>query len=554
MLAAVSACSLTDALSPGSDKTKGKARPPNTDPPPPVPLVPAPEPLAAAKLARRIATDLSLRLPSPTDVETIVADTDRTTVVVDTYIEGAASSTAIAQLHPRMWRLSERRINGLDQYVDGGDTALAASLTEAMRRQIVEEPVQFLRYNLDRRQPYPTLFTSSYTILRGDVAAFWDMTTESAPWTGEPYRFSLYADDRPAAGLLVSNALVSGHSTSQNGDAGRATSLLERLTCTPFANIDAHLFYDLTADELAGDLSALALVRPACVGCHSQINGLKSGLAGLGTGDDFAAFRTYVAPAAAPESYFGGLPFAGLAELGSRVGEDPRVHRCEIERLIAALYQRPFSDRDRKTAALAMDEFYANAMDLKAATRRIVLDPEFGIAPLTSSIKGKALYTASGVRILGRAGWQGLVEELVPGATTIEYPPELDPGSEEQLTGDWMVPAGSYWLAVDRVARQAATAIIRAELADDSLAVNRRLLKELPDGAGSSAEILLVYTQIRKAWQRLTGEELSESSQVYFDLQALWAAVDPGTNAESFRQAWRTVLVGMLAHPQVVTY
>lgn len=550
-----SACSVMDGLELTPDTPKKKKRLPPGELPPPVIVLPTPGTLPPAGLARRIALDLGLTLPKASDVETLVADSNRLPILIGAYLESSASSVALSQLHPRIWGLDENRFPDLDRMIADNDSTLATALTKDARKMIVDEPALMLRYVLEQHLPFTSLFTASFSIQQTDGITLWNMNDEGSPWSGEPYRFGTFSDGRPTAGLLVSPAFMA--SFSANGDPNqrpRARRLLTEFACQPFESSSAHLFYDLTGDELAGDLEELAKTRTTCAGCHMHFNEFGAALSGLADATTFDAWKTYVVPEVTPSGFYAGQEFNGLAELATKVGNDPRVHRCEIERLTSAILQRPLNDRDKATTARALDAFYASNFDLKAAARKIFESKDFSLAPLAPSLAGTALYEASGVHVMRRSQWQAMVQELVPGTTSVDFPSELDPGSEETVTSSWMVPTGTYWHVVDRVARQAASAIVAADLADDSLAVNRRVLKNLPDGSGYGADVISVYAQIRAIWGRITGEDLQETSQTYTDFQTLWTASEPNGSAEDFRRAWRTILVAMLTHPKVITY
>lgn len=551
---ALTGCFVADALDLTDEKPpKARPTPPPGNPPPARP--PSPIIVPAPALARRIALDLTLGLPKTADLETLVADTSKLGTVVDAHLLGSASSLALSRLQPRIWGLDETRLTDLERMIGDGDTDLELALTDTTRRAIVEEPALMLRYALDKGLPFSSLFTASYTIVHQDLLTFWNLADDGAPWPGEPYRFATFADGRPDAGVLGAWSLLAANPAAGDLDQGtRTRRLLAEFACQPFEAADAHLFHDLTAAELGGDLKALAMTKAACAGCHAQFSETAPALEGLAAAPTLSEWLTYQAPAATYEGLYAGQPFQGLAGLAASMATDPRVHRCEIERLAAAILQRPLTDMDRSMVARAVDQFNAKGSDVKAAASAIFKDSAFALGPIGPTAAAPSLYGASGIRVLKRAHWQGMVAELAPGATTVEFPPELDPGSEETVSSSWMVPSGSYWHAVDRVARQTATAVVAAELADDTTAATRRLLTLLPDGAAETAEASVVYAQIRALWLRLTGEELAEASQTYSDFQTLWATTQPDGTAAGSRRAWRVVFVALLTHPKIITY
>ena len=192
-------------------------------------------------------------------------------------------------------------------------------------------------------------------------------------------------------------------------------------------------------------------------------------------------------------------------------------------------------------------------MDLGEAVKVLLRSQEYSFSVIGPKLKGKWLYGASGVRIMGRDAWRGVLAEITPSSALLTFPAELDAGADEAMTGQWGVPSGRYWHTIDRLARQAATVIVAEELADESTAASRKLLTLLPDGSGANASSALVLEQVRAVWQRLTTKELKATDPTYDQLQTLWSAVKSKKSGE-FRAAWRTLLVAMLTHPTFVTY
>ncbi len=550
--ALLSGCFLTSALP--QDK---KSKPTHTTTPevPPVAAPPVkPSVLSPQRLARRLAIDLALRLPAPTDLAALELDPKSFDKFVDAYLQGADASRALAGLHTRMWHLDSKRLPDLDGFVAGGDSALGTELTPAVRQHLVEEPALHVRLAIERGTPFKDLFSSAFTVAHEDTLALLGLTDDGTPWLGEPYRYATYADGRPAAGALATNGLLAAFGSG--GDKAlraRTNRLLGELTCLNNEDAQAHLFYKLTSEELASDLNALASTKSPCLGCHASFESTGAAFAGLGSGASLTAWQTYVAPTTEPAGNYAGFAFEGLEGLATQVANDPRTHRCEIQKLISAIYQRPVGAFEVQNAPLAIDDFYRGNQSLVAAARRIVLSPEYAYDKIGSTVTGDYPRNSTGVRILTQNQWRGLMEDLLPG-NTLTFPDELDAGYDETATSDSRVPTGLYFHAVERLARQAAAAIVDAELADGVQSASRRLLTGLPDGNGVGVSSVIVFAQMRATWKRLTGETLDDANPTYLDLMTLWSTAKADATADDFRRGWRTVLVAMLTHPSFIGY
>jgi hypothetical protein len=130
----------------------------------------------------------------------------------------------------------------------------------------------------------------------------------------------------------------------------------------------------------------------------------------------------------------------------------------------------------------------------------------------------------------------------------------LEPGIDEVIGEEDMIPTGPYWHAVDKIASQLAHAIVTKELAANVTAEERLLLDLLPDGTGQGASDVQIESQMMALWKRLTSESLAPSSQTMNLFKDIWNAAGPITNATTLRTAWTMVLYSMFTHPQFLTY
>ena len=545
------------------DAKKTSAAPPSPGTKPPAPDGPVPGSITGGALARRLSLDLLNQLPSTADADALTADDSTFLSLVDTYLASAAAHRAIAELHPRMWRLNEMRLPDLDAFAAAADPTLGAGLTDAVRAEIVREPALPIRYMLDNDEPFGALFAHNFTIVHQDVAATWNLTTDGNPWPSEPYVFAHYGDGRPDAGILTTNGLLATYpGEGALARRVRGSRLLHTFGCFRTEEKNAHLFSDLTKDELGMDLSMLAATRAPCVGCHAQFHDQAKTFGDLASGKTFSDWRDFVAPAALSEGTSAGLAFDGLGVEGGNgkpglatlIGADPRTHRCEVERLAAEIYQRRIGSHDQAPLADALTYFYANGQRLPVSIREILRSPEYRFAAMPATFKADYAQVSSGLKVLKRQQWQTVLAQLSPSTAALSVPPELDPGINEAVTDTDRVPAGAYWHYADRLARQAAQIIVDAELKDGVTAATRRVFTTLPDGDGKAATTTIVNAQIKDLWKLMTTNELADKDDAFVGFTQLWAAAPPDGTADDFKRAWRMILIAMLTHPEFITY
>lgn len=553
LAATLSGCFLTKVLP--EPKKKKRTPPGPAEAPPPTPIIPEPPALTPARLVRRLALDLTRKLPPAADVEALVEDPKLFPKLVDNYLAAPDAHIAVTGMHRRVWRLKATLLPDLERFAAAGDPTLGDALTDTMRHKLTEEPLLRLRYVLEQGKPFSALFTGAWTILPQDVLALYGLTDDGAPWQAEAFRFANYDDGRPAAGILVSNGLLA---TSDSQTAAlprhRTSELVRRFTCASPFQSTAHTFYSLSEEELRSDLAALAAVKSPCRGCHAQWDDVARALAGLGSGADFATWRAYQGDASVA-GFWSGRAFPDATALGAILGEDPRVHRCEVERLIVALMQRPLTVSDTRLVATSIDDFYDDSGRLMAALPSLLKSKDYRFGPVPPDAAPEYQRTVSGVRFLRREHWQGIARQLTYGGDSLAMPDSLDAGADETATSDEGIPSGAYWYSVDRLARQLASLIVDEELADDRAASTRRLLTLLPDGSGYEADGDAINQQIVAAWRMLSSEEIVDTSAKPFsDFADLWNAMEPDGTEESFRMAWRAMLVAMLSHPTFLTY
>lgn len=549
------ACFVTDIIPTGG--TKKKTSPPApAEAPAPIPVPATPPTLSPRRLVRRLSLDLTRSLPALADVTQAAQDSNEVNRLIVRYLSLSNARLGIAKLHGKSLGLTNVHLPDLAHFVAEDDPSLAGTtLDSSFADKLYAEPLMRLRYLLDQKRPFGEAFAGSWSIVHRDIADLYGLAAEGVPWAGEPYVFTTYEDGRPPLGILSSNGLLAAYEgRAQIPPRTRTSSILMRLVCLRLEEGKAHLFYDLTSDELAQDLTALAPLRSPCRGCHAHWEDMASALSGVGTADNFAEWVSYQGSEVPVAGYWAGKRYDDAESLSAAIGHDPRLARCDYQGLLEGFYHRPSNARDTEALAAALDAYYKGTQDLMAGIEPLLRAVDYRLAPLIADVAQEYQRNASGLRLLRKDQWQGIMQSLIPEAESLSYPADLDPGSSEIAGHADAVPSAGYWNAANRLARQVATLIVDKELETGRLAVTRRVLRELPDGSGSSASEEQIKAQIKALWLQLTSEELVETEPPYADLMALWAASEPGDSMASFRRAWRTMLVGMFLHPNFIRY
>ncbi len=549
VMLSIQGCFLSEVL-PEESKRKKAAKFP--DPPPILPLIPKPLTLEPARLMRRLSIDIMGTLPDQKDIDLIVADKSRYFSVAERLLNSSIAAVNISQLHQRMWGLRADHLPDLERFIAGGDSVLDSTLTSAMRSLIITEPLQFIRFQYENRLPFSDIFTAPYSFGTGDLMNLWGTTSSGTPWTGHPWNFTQYSDERPESGIIGTPAFLA--TIDSRGINKKAFEVLSRFNCMSMENKFAHIFYQLSPDEMLGNLTTISESRKYCADCHRPLENAHRALGNLGAGSTFAAWKTYTAPTTEVAGLYNGKAFTGAQGWLNALKDDPRIHRCEAQKLVAALNQRSYGLYDTATISIGLARYFENNESLLELVKAIVFSEDYMFDAVGPSITGGYLRQSSGVRNLRRFQWKNILSSLHPALAELDYPEALDPGIDEALNHEDMVPTGQYWSSLDRLVRSAAEKIVEDELSDTSTALTRRVFTALADKSSFGIKTDNVNHQMQLLWLRFTGEHLDQDFITYTALQTLWAANKPEESAESFRQAWRVILVAMLSHPRFINY
>lgn len=513
---------------------------------------PEPSQLPANRLVRRLTLDIGLRLPESYEIESFSTQPSSRTTFVASLLSQAAAPSALAALHARMWHLNDDDLPDLDELAST-DSTFKDQLS-LVRSDILKEPILLVRKVLEDRISFKRLLTGALSITTQESRDFFGLIDEGPVWPSEPYRFVAYHDQREEGGLLNANGWLSAFSGRRdNKPKHRTNRILAELTCTMFESPKAHLFQDLSDEDIVENLSDLATNRRMCAGCHQGFSDGSLAFSGLATGSTFSNWKTFQKPRIEAAGRYKGTSFSGLTGLADAIGHDPQFMRCEGEKIVGALLQRPPGMLENPVLSRLLD-MEKNDPDWLTSLGLVFQSNPYGYAPVTPKTKGLYIRQASGVRFLRRHHFEALLLQWAPERAQAPLDMALEPGIDEVTGGDDMVPSGPYWHAVDRFVKQLADSIVSHDLADTMDQSGRRLLTLLPGRSGFGASDTIVTAQIIALWQILTTETLERGSETLVQFKNVWDSTGPITTAADVKRAWNAILIAMFSHPEFITY
>jgi len=517
--------------------------------PPAPPFIQAPT-LSGPPLLRRISLDLRGRLPEPADYEDYAAGTVTLGDLIDRWSTDDNAPRMLAEAHRLIWRLNGRQMPDLERFAEAGEPGLSAALDAETRAAIIGEPIAIVRRSLANAEPYGSFFTSEGTVAPDRALDFWDVSPGAEEFEGEDISAAAWTDGRPAAGILSAPgtyAALSGEGRSAS--PARFSHLMARLLCANYESRTAHEFVGIDISDMS-DPATLSRTRADCVSCHGSLERGAGLLGGLGSPGSFTNWKNWTTPSGGPFA-FSGRSFAGAREFAEFLATDPRPRLCAAKGLFATLMQRPiFNDKDAEALTVGHRAFAANDWDLRSLAAEFVRTEDYRITPIPRTITGDRATSVSGLRLLSRRHLSGLLGSLLPTGTSIAYPEELDPGTEEAAGTTFRMPSGTWFHHASRTIRVAVAAIVAAELADSAAVEDRKLLTELPAGNASGASSDAVAAQISAVWKTLAATDITAANRTAF--VEIFNAAGGNASAEASRVSWNAVLIAILLSPGVL--
>ena len=550
------ACSITDEILPVGPAPQAEDEKVEEDPPDEV------EEEAALlsndvgpRIVRRMSLDLNHKLPDVGIMEMTEDEDFDLEELVDGFLANGKTSLALSRWFQNIWGFDYNNLPDLDRYIDEGNIVLELTLTEKRRRQILDEVSSSIRYAVDNNTPYSQMFNQNFVIAENDLLSFWGLQKFGEPFIGESgVSFAQFEDGREQAGILSSAGFMANFSSYGTGEEElRNWDILQRLMCLPSDVDDSHLFYKVSTEELASNLSDIAKTSESCLSCHVHTKSIAGVFSGMHSASSYSNWKSYDKPDDTSGIY-AGIAISGPMEFGAYIGKDPRTHRCMISRMYEELIQKQENDLDTETLFHAQSAFITQGHLIKSFLKTILLDQQYLSEIVSSKVRSKYRKKSSGLRFLNRNHWRGILDQLSPSASILEVPNELNLGGYDKRVERYY-PNQWYWHATNRIARQAANAVVSDELADGISGVSRRVLTRVPDGAGSSVSSAGAMVQITDLWWRFAGVRVSEGSDQYTKLQGLWeAGLNGGSTDADYRRAWRLILVALFTDFDFIRY
>lgn len=533
-------------------------------PPPPDPVPPTAVFLSPAQHLSRASMALRGVRPSVDELRAVTADPAMLPTLVDGYLSSPEFGKTIRELHNDALLVRVEQNNMTYPAL----APLAGITARQMNDGVFEEPLALIEDIVMTDQPYTQIVTADYTMANGVTAAVWGLPHTGAP---EVWERTSYADGRPAAGILSSNALYHRwRSTGFNYNRGRANELSRALLCHDF--LDADIQIDTSVDLSDPDVVANAVVENAsCAGCHQTLDPLASYLFtfrnSLNPGAVDAYPITYFTPNQVDRwqttnkrsPMFFGETAHGLAGVGQAIASDPRFATCAARRFASYFTEVGLNDVSGAWVARLRQVLVDSSYDAKQLAKEIVLSDEFRISHDTDAARAE---TTVGVLKVRPGQLDRMLTDLTGfrWSTTSTLRMRMPYGEANLLDSDFVgfrVLAGgidSFFVtssvhtmnATSSLVAKTAAAAAAEFVVDHDLAApagQRTLFVEAGVDATDPAKL---QQQLAYLHARIYGELVLPDSPEVADSFALYQDALAATAGDRAR-AWKVTLIGMLS-------
>jgi hypothetical protein len=258
--------------------------------------------------------------------------------------------------------------------------AFSQRVAEDAREQLL---LTITNHLLTEENDYRDLFTTRKTFVTPALARVYGIPAGRPGGGWSEYEFG---EGDPRAGIITQIAFTALNShPGKSSPTLRGKALRETLLCQkvpdPPDNVDFTLFNDPDApNKTARERLKAHSVEPSCAGCHRITDPIGLGLEIFnGTG----SLRTTENGVLIDTSGFiDGIPFAGPAELGAVVRDNPASTSCVVERLTAYAMARPLTRNDREFVDYLEETFADENYQFTDLLRRLALsDAMYAVSP-----------------------------------------------------------------------------------------------------------------------------------------------------------------------------
>lgn len=322
----------------------------------------------------RASLDLRGVRPSVAELRAVQEDPSQ----VDTLVEGFL-------VDPRF----EDRVVAMygELYQTQADTLLVSysgisSDVPRLIQSIGQEPLRILAHVAANDRPWHEIVTGGYTMADELIAEVWPVDYPAGE-TG--WREVRYTDDRPAAGVLSTNALWWRYtSTLANANRGRANAISRLMFCSDYLVRPIEFDRNVNLLDEGAILEALT-TNPGCVACHNTLDPLSSYLWGFYYNSAVQVDVAYYHPereqwwrtVTGVEPSFYGVPSYNLEDLAWQIAADSRFPSCAVEQAFELMLQRQSDLDDTRTLTALRESFLAEGMTLRAALRGVMATDEY---------------------------------------------------------------------------------------------------------------------------------------------------------------------------------
>ena len=330
---------------------------------------------------RRIAMDLMGSRPSQEDYARAATDLE---TIIDRYMTTPQFSEQMMWLANDIFLVRTDRI----EYFRDSYEYRRREVRYQVAQAVGEEPLRLFEYIVRNDLPLTELVTADYTIANSTLAEFWNIDYPG-DYGSDQWLRGRYEDGREHAGILSQTSFFYRYNnTITNKNRHRANNV------TRIFLGDDHLLRNVGAElrvaDQDEDLLDATLSNPACLACHSSMDGIGAHFNGYPIGpsrqglyarENFANFskqgieRSQYVLNREPSYY--GYPSKGLKDLGHYIAKDPRFARTMAKDFATFLFHRDLDHEDRDLLTRLVDQLQSTHYSPKQLIKTLVLSDEY---------------------------------------------------------------------------------------------------------------------------------------------------------------------------------
>ncbi|MDG1482498.1 MAG: hypothetical protein P8R54_23105 [Myxococcota bacterium] len=336
----------------------------------------APEALSATRLLIRASLDLRGVRPSIVELEAVEADPSQLDGLIADFLYDERFADQIVALYAEIYQTQ----SDIPRVGYGDKTSDYPRMVASMG----QEPLRILAHIADHDLPYTEISTADWTMANEYIAEVWPVDYPEGE-TG--WQQVEYTDDRPAAGILSTNALWWRYTTTYaNANRGRANAISRLMFCNDYLLRPIEFDRDVNLLD-AGAINEALKTNEGCIGCHSTLDPMASYLWGFYFEPDSPSEldATYYHPereywwqeSTDIQPAFYGVPSYNIEDLGQQIAGDSRLPECITEQTFSQLLQRDVTLEDTTALTALREGFLSDELLLRKLIHAIMSRPEY---------------------------------------------------------------------------------------------------------------------------------------------------------------------------------